>query len=198
MTGGRLPSLTERRREATRLEIAEAAAELFSGRGYEATTVEAIAQAAGVSLRTFYRYCPAKEDALTPLLVAGVVDLVDELAARPEDEPLGAAVAAAFVATAIDRRHAGTGRNRRLIRVMSMVPAIRMRWLAAGRAMRDRLLPVLAARTGNAADSLEVRLLATVVIDAVTVALEHWAERDAGDLSEVTVRALEFLKVDEI
>ncbi|MCR8578755.1 TetR/AcrR family transcriptional regulator [Streptomyces sp. Isolate_219] len=47
--------MSERRRQETRLEIAEAAAALFSGQGYEATTVEGIALATGISLRAFYR-----------------------------------------------------------------------------------------------------------------------------------------------
>ncbi|MGW2548042.1 TetR family transcriptional regulator [Kitasatospora sp. NPDC001574] len=69
MTGR--PTLNQRRRESTRLEIARAAAALFAARGAEATTAEEIAQASGISLRTFYRYFSEKEDAVAPLLAAG-------------------------------------------------------------------------------------------------------------------------------
>ncbi|KIZ15169.1 TetR/AcrR family transcriptional regulator [Streptomyces natalensis] len=193
------PTLTERRRQETRLEIAEAAAALFSDRGYDATTVEDIASAAGISLRTFYRYCAAKEDALTPVLTDGVGQLVDQLAIRPVEEPLTCAVQAAFDTSTSARRLADAERARRLIRVMGSVPAIRMRWMAAGREMQDRLVPVLAARTGASRDSLEVRLLASVLIDAITVAMEHWARQDAPeDVAELTRRALEFLRIDDL
>ncbi|MCY0946881.1 TetR/AcrR family transcriptional regulator [Streptomyces antarcticus] len=191
------PSLTERRREATRYEIAEAAAALFAERGYEATTVDDIARAAGISLRTFYRYCPTKEDALTPVLTAGVAELVEQLALRPAAEPVTRAVQAAFAASTAGARYAEPGRTVRLIQVMSGVPAIRMRWLAAARAMQDRLAPVLAARTGRPESDLETRLLAAVLIDAVTVALEHWAAGDGREpLTDVSARALALLRLE--
>lgn len=192
------PSLTERRREATRYEIAEAAAALFSEQGYEATTVDDIARAAGISLRTFYRYCPAKEDALTPVLTAGVATLVEEMALRPAAEPLTEAAQAAFAIATAGARYEGPGQTVRLIQVMSRVPAIRLRWLAAGRAMQDRLVPVVAARTGRPESALETRLLAAVLIDAVTVALEHWAAEGGHDpLPSVSARALALLRLEE-
>ncbi|AJC54633.1 tetr family transcriptional regulator [Streptomyces sp. 769] len=181
------------------MEIAETAAALFSERGYEATTVEDIASAAGISLRTFYRYCAAKEDALTPVLTSSVGVLVEQLAGRPVDEPLTSAVRAAFDAPASARRLADPDKARRLIRVMSSVPAIRTRWLAAGRDMQDQLVPVLAARTGATEHSMEVRLLACALIDALSVAMEHWAWQDEpGDVAELTRRALAYLRVDEL
>ncbi|MCZ4634121.1 TetR family transcriptional regulator, partial [Streptomyces rubrogriseus] len=65
------PTLTERRKAATQLDIAHAAAELFATRGPEATTAEEIARRAGVALRTFYRYFRSKQDAVGPLLTDG-------------------------------------------------------------------------------------------------------------------------------
>ncbi|MFI0710044.1 TetR/AcrR family transcriptional regulator [Streptomyces inhibens] len=191
--------MTERRRQETRLEIAETAAALFSDQGYDATTVEDIASAAGISLRTFYRYCAAKEDALTPVLTSGVGLLVDALTTRPVDEPLTSAVQAAFDSSASARRLADPEQARRLVRIMATVPAIRMRWLAAGRDMQDQLVPVLAARKGAPEDSMEVRLLACALIDALSVAMEHWAWQDEPeDVVELTRRALNYLRIDEL
>lgn len=193
------PSLTERRRQETRLEIAECAATLFADQGYDETTVEDIAAAAGISLRTFYRYCAAKEDALTPLLASSVGQLVEALASHPADEPLTAVVAATFGTPDSARRLADTERARRLVRVMGEVPAIRMRWLASGREMQQQLAPALAARTGTAEDSLEVHLLANALIGGLNVALEHWAWQETpDDFAELTLRALRFLRVDEL
>ncbi|MYR64299.1 TetR family transcriptional regulator, partial [Streptomyces sp. SID625] len=64
-------TLTERRKAATQLDIAHAAAELFATRGPDGTTAEEIARRAGVALRTFYRYFRSKQDAVSPLLADG-------------------------------------------------------------------------------------------------------------------------------
>lgn len=49
-----------------RRELAAAAMELFASKGYEATTVDEIAAAAGVARRTFFRHFRSKEEAIFP------------------------------------------------------------------------------------------------------------------------------------
>jgi AcrR family transcriptional regulator len=49
-----------------RTRISAAAFELFAARGYEATTVDAIADQAGVARRTFFRYFKSKDDVIFP------------------------------------------------------------------------------------------------------------------------------------
>jgi AcrR family transcriptional regulator len=52
--------LKERTRDAVRQEIAEAALLLFDEQGFDETTVEQIASAAGLSCRSFFRYFPRR------------------------------------------------------------------------------------------------------------------------------------------
>lgn len=59
----------------SRARIAAAARELFAANGYENTTVDAIAERAGVARRTFFRYFRSKDEAILPdhdLVVAAI------------------------------------------------------------------------------------------------------------------------------
>src|ERR1700734_3433634 len=56
--------LRERKRRVTLDRIAETGLKLFIENGYEATTLDAIAAASGISRRTFFHYLKSKEDVL--------------------------------------------------------------------------------------------------------------------------------------
>ena len=62
-------TLQVRKQQLVRGAIYEAAIDLFGKKGFDQTTVEEVAQAAGVSRRSFFRYYPTKDD----LLAQGVV-----------------------------------------------------------------------------------------------------------------------------
>ena len=59
------PTLLQRRKREAMLEIATTSLDLFDRDGFDATTVESIAAAAGCSPRTFYRYFGSKEDVVS-------------------------------------------------------------------------------------------------------------------------------------
>src|SRR5215212_8411293 len=87
--------LRERKKMATRQALYEAAVRLAVEHGLERLTVEAIADAADVSRRTFSNYFPNKEEALLwsdRVRVRRLLDLVRE---RPAEEPPEHALAAA-------------------------------------------------------------------------------------------------------
>ncbi|OWV77096.1 transcriptional regulator [Rhizobium sp. R339] len=54
----------EKKRRETLLRITDSALKLFASDGYEATTLDAIAEAAGISRRTFFYYFTSKEEIL--------------------------------------------------------------------------------------------------------------------------------------
>lgn len=80
------PSLRDRKKDATRLAIENAAWQLFSEQGFDDTTVNQIADRANVAPRTFFRYYPSKEAVLYPELDELLVDMRDAFHARPADE----------------------------------------------------------------------------------------------------------------
>src|SRR3981081_2650869 len=77
------PGLRERKKQRTRETIARAAHELFAERGYHATTLPDIAEAADVSTRTIFAYFPSKEDILFSDLPLMKEALAQALADRP-------------------------------------------------------------------------------------------------------------------
>jgi AcrR family transcriptional regulator len=82
MTSG-VPDRRRRVREA----LTAAAIDLFQTKGYEETTVDEIAAAAGVGRRTFFRYFPSKEDVIFPDHEARLLRVAEVFATAPPDEP---------------------------------------------------------------------------------------------------------------
>src|SRR5438046_5904956 len=80
------PGLRERKKQRTRETIARAARELFAERGYHATTLPEIAEAADVSTRTIFAYFPSKEDILFSDFPSMREALEQALAERPDGE----------------------------------------------------------------------------------------------------------------
>ncbi|TLQ46441.1 TetR/AcrR family transcriptional regulator [Streptomyces marianii] len=174
--------LTERRKAATRLEIARAAAELFTERGPNATSAEEIAERAGVALRTFYRYFRNKQDAAGPLLAMAAERWRALLAAAGPGTPLPE-VLERTLAAALSVPEGGSAeglrRTRALLRAAVRDPALRAVWYRVNQESEERLVPVLAGLAGPDADPLELRLAAAVAVDALRIGLEVWAASDA-------------------
>src|SRR5438093_12754673 len=80
------PGLHERKKQRTRQTIARAAHVLFAERGYHATTLPDIAEAADVSTRTIFAYFPSKEDILFSDFPVMKEALAEALAERPEGQ----------------------------------------------------------------------------------------------------------------
>jgi len=75
--------LRERKRRETAQRIADVALRLFLANGYEATTLDAITAAAGISRRTFFYYYKSKDD----ILISMQAGLGETIAAGVRDEP---------------------------------------------------------------------------------------------------------------
>lgn len=177
-------TLRERRRVITRRDISEAALELFERQGYENTTVEQIADAAGVSMRTFYRYCSGKDETLTFDLATGPTQLTARIRSYPT-----LALREALVAGFLD---AVDSDERRVLRAIRHTPALSAAWLAAGRAAQEDLVDVLASRQPGAS-RLRIQAQAAAIIGALTAVIEAWAEESGVDLEQLTREALDVL-----
>lgn len=179
------PSLTERRKAATQLDIASAAAALFAERGPEGTTAEDIALRAGIALRTFYRYFRSKEDAVSPLLSTGGARWREALAAEAADLPaadIGEALVRAARASLTPVDAAGVVAMdgiRGLLRAAVGDPALRAVWYRVNQESEEQLAPVLGSLSGLAGRTgLEIKMISAGATDAIRLALEEWAGTD--------------------
>ncbi|WP_404314793.1 TetR/AcrR family transcriptional regulator [Prescottella equi] len=180
-----VPSLTERRKAATQLEISRRAAELFSARGASAVTAEEIAAAAGIGLRTFYRYFRTKEEAVAPLLAGGVTGWIAYLTGDG-DAPPGESVQAALeratrraLTPSDDIAEEMLRCTRGLLRTVHAEPGLRAVWLRVQADSEDGLVAALTTLMGPTADPLTVRLTAASANAAMRIAVETWAATDA-------------------
>jgi AcrR family transcriptional regulator len=185
----------ECKKERTRDDLASAAIALFSSRGYEQTTVEDIAAEAGVSPRTFFRYFRTKEDVVVGLLQSGAVDLQDELASRPADEPLADALRAATRSWA----RLGEQRARTLLQLMQVLPgapALRAHLEDQRRRKVAELSVPVAQRLGvDAERDPRPKLIVALVLRVVTDAIERWsADGGTGELADYLDAGFELLE----
>ncbi|MET9803484.1 TetR family transcriptional regulator [Streptomyces sp. NPDC006368] len=185
--------LRERKKLKTRIAIRRATYRLIGEQGYEATTVEQIAEAAEVSPSTVFRYFPTKED----IVLTDEYDPFMETAlrARPAgEEPLESLRLVMKQAVAALLEHEPEEMRQRA-RLMAEVPAVRARMSETMAETSQLLSRVLADRTGRAVDDLEVRVFTAAVMGALREVTIHWAERDRqDDLVALVDRAIDTLK----
>jgi AcrR family transcriptional regulator len=170
------PPLAERRREATRMEIADEAVRLFVAQGVAGTTAEDIASAAGVSTRTLWRYFRSKEECARPLLAEGIDVLTERLRDHwRENSSLTQAISAVDDPSLVIAQHVTTLRD--LVRLSRDEPGLRAVWLETHFDAEVVLAGLIAEGTDRSEDDLEVRLEAGLMNTALRVAVEHWALR---------------------
>ncbi|WP_439333387.1 TetR/AcrR family transcriptional regulator [Streptomyces cahuitamycinicus] len=185
--------LRERKKIKTRQAIRTATYALIEEQGYDATTIEQIADRAEVSPSTVFRYFPAKEDIVVtdewdPVIMA-------ELRARPQDESW-ADVLRHVMRTALDLSLAEEPEVMRLrTRLGVEVPAVRARMMES-MAVTGRLLrEALAERSGLDPDSLELRVFAMSVMGGLMEVSRYWAETGhRDDIRDLVDRALDVLE----
>ncbi|WP_433214331.1 TetR family transcriptional regulator [Dactylosporangium sp. CS-047395] len=174
-------SLVERKRQLVRDELAEAALKLVAFHGFEETTIDQMAAAAGVSRRTFFRYFQSKEDVIIEFLSDLGRKLSEALRARPSSEAPDEALRQALrVFTDTFWEH--PEKSSRLARVTVETPALLGRYLERQVAWKQTLTSELARRMG-VEPSLQPAVLVAVAFAAFDTALMRWALHPDEDLN---------------
>lgn len=182
-------SLRERRRAETRRTLQAHAVRLFMARGYDATTINDIAQEAGVSVMTLYRHFATKED----LVLYDDYDrqTAATLAAQQEDEPLRRRICRALVRTAATAVESDRDLLLARLHLMISTPALQARHLDSQYATEIAIVGTLCAGATDPDLEFRVRSTAAACLAATHVALIRWAEGEGRqDLPTLMRQAL--------
>lgn len=191
--------LRERKKQRTRCALIDAAFALFSRKGFDATTVDEIADAVDVSPRTFFRYFTSKEEVALSQLDEQLAVLLRLLATRPADEPVLTAMHRAMVEVVRDCEDGTNGFDAaRFASVQSLVassPALAAHSLEQGAARLAELSTLIGARMGvDPATDPRPYLVASVGICAVQTAVTAWHGADpAAKSSELVDKAFRLI-----
>jgi AcrR family transcriptional regulator len=181
--------LRERKKVATRQALHEAAVRLAVEHGLERLTVEAIADAADVSRRTFSNYFPNKEEALLWSDRVRIVRLLELVAQRPDGEPPWQAMSAAALELVTGSAH--DPRWTAQVRLLRRHPSLLAQQVAQYADAERGLVELLTARLPQEPDApLRARLLAATLLTTLRVAVQQWIEDPATPLPGVLARAL--------
>lgn len=182
---------------STRARIVDAAFALFDEQGFEETTVDDVAERAGVGRTTFFRHFRAKEDAVLPDHTTMLRRVEERLAER---DPIAVRVTEA-ARSVLDHYLAEGERARVRHRLAGNVPAIRSRESAGHRAYQRAFLAAISAELGEGPEAeLEAELIANAVVTAHNVVLRRWlrgvTETPTTEFDRAMARATEPLRTE--
>ncbi|MEB3964601.1 TetR/AcrR family transcriptional regulator [Streptomyces kunmingensis] len=184
----------------TREALAQAAVELVLERGLGDVTVEAIAERADVTRRTFSRHFSGKEDAALDFTRADGARINAALRARPEDEPPLLAYRGAVADWLADREtpawHHRPG-LRELYTALDEEPALFAAYERIRVDAQDESVRIIADRLGTDPSwDLRPEVVVGAAAGVLTAALRTWArgaDKYAEDLAPLVTRAYDEL-----
>lgn len=170
-----------RRRATSRAELEQTAFTLFTARGFDATTVDEIAAAAGIGRRTFFRYFPSKNDIPWGAFEDELERMRVRLKACPPEVPLMDAIRVAL----IDFNRVTPAQvplHRRRMELILRVPTLLAHSTLRFTAWREVVAEFVAERTGCRPDDLAPQAIAHAVLGVAIAAYEHWLNDPGSDL----------------
>ena len=175
-------TLQIRKQQLVRNAIYEAAIDLFAEKGFDETTVEEVAQAAGVSRRSFFRYFASKDDLLAQNVVHfGSILSATITACPPALTPLETVRETVL---SVVRQTAAHPRTRQIIEISQRSASARQAHHSRMMDVEDVVAAAFASRLRSASkDVLKPRLLASLTLSIMNVAIISWFRDEYQDLS---------------
>ena len=173
--------LRERKKRETKAALSWAAIRLTVERGFDNVLVDDIAEAAGVSPRTFNNYFSSKGEAIVARHLDRCLRFAEELRSRPSDEPLWQAITQAALVQfdpgpeVVANPVRDPGDWVAGVRLMVAEPALQIEFIRASAQAQNDVAAAIADRTGTDVErDLYPRLVASAVMAANDVAMQHW------------------------
>lgn len=176
----------------SRSELERICLTIFSEQGFDVTSVDEIAAAAGIGRRTFFRYFKSKNDAVWGEFDAQLDAFARWFAACPPQTPVVEAIRSGVIAfNSFDAQATESLRNRmRLILSSQSLQAYSTLRYAAWREVVARFA---ASRLGGAPDDLVPRTLGHLALGAALAAYEQWLTDEDADLIDLLRTSLALL-----
>ncbi|MCU1557370.1 MAG: hypothetical protein JWN09_1365 [Microbacteriaceae bacterium] len=174
-------------------ELSHISLQLFIENGFENTTVDAVATAAGIGRRTLFRYFPSKNDLPWGDFDAGLEQMRTYLRMLPADTPLVDALSSAVVEfNRFPPEEIPFHRERMdlLLNVPALVAHSTLRYAAWRQVVAD----YAASRLGLASDGLEPQTIGWAFLGASLSAYEQWLKHEDADLLELLESAFVVLR----
>jgi AcrR family transcriptional regulator len=172
-----MAGLRARKKEHVRTTIQKEALRLFVEQGFDRTTVEQIADAAGVSVATFYRYYTSKEDSVVtdeydPIVIQSIVE-------RPADEPLIDAVRT--VMTDVMGKYLARDRDLLLVRheLRRATPALQAAFSEEHERALKLFSSLIARHLRRPVDDVDVQIACGALTGALQAAFTCWLAQGA-------------------
>lgn len=181
-------------RDAVRSHVTTVALELFEQHGFDNVAIEQIAEAAGISRRTFHRYYAAKEDVIVgdPSRMGRLV--TEALRHRPVTEPAWTSLRLSY--TELFAQVGGDpGQGKRMIRLMATTAALRARNLEKHLQWAGALAPIIEARLAGDDAHVHAETLVHASLTCLDLALLTWAQsNDDTDIGQALTRVFATLR----
>jgi AcrR family transcriptional regulator len=166
-------SLRERKKLDTKRQVIHVANKLFRKHGYDAVTLEQIADTCVMSVRTILRYFTTKEG----LALAVEHDLLEEFRSQLQMRETDAVTCwRNFHNETIHLME--TPESRKRMQAIFSTPPLLAEFLRIAEGYQESLADAIAEESGDSAPSLETSVFATLLVSSTSAAFRRWLESD--------------------
>jgi AcrR family transcriptional regulator len=191
--GSAAPSLQAAKQETVRSTIAEHAIPLFCERGYDRTTIDDLARAAGIGRRTFFRYFDTKDDVVLWRFDMFARHAVTLLRERPAREPALTALEHALT-EASEFYNQQPEQTVRILRLTEETPSLYAQQLLQQDRWKGWFADVLRERGKFGEGSVQPEIAAAAGFEAMAIAVRRWVDAPAVGLSQQISRCFAALR----